>query len=272
MQRQFVSLMSGGYAGMFGAILLATVPLGVVAKADEADAFRRTVAPILERRCLSCHNDIDRKGGLSLTSREQLEKGGESGPVVVAKKPDESPLWEQVRGEKPEMPKSGAPLTAAEAEAIRSWIAAGASWPAGLVLEERPAADRDWWSLKSLQRPEPPAIAKEDTSFARNPIDAFVLSKLREQKLRPSPQADRRTLIRRLYFDLLGLPPSPEAIERFVSDRDPEAYSRLVDALLEQPQYGERWARHWLDVVHYGDTHGYDKDKLRPNAWPYRDY
>lgn len=272
MQRRFDSLKFGDFTWVFGAIFFAIVSSGMVAEADDPDAFRRSVAPILERRCLSCHNDTDRKGGLSLASREQLDKGGESGPVVVAKRPDESALWQQVRGEKPEMPKSGAPLTAAEAEAIRGWIAAGASWPSGVVLEERPAADRDWWSLKPLQRPVPPGVVREDSSFARNPIDAFVLEKLREQKLRPSPRADRRTLIRRLYFDLVGLPPSPEAIDRFVSDPDPEAYARLVDALLEMPQYGERWARHWLDVVHYGDTHGYDKDKLRPNAWPYRDY
>jgi hypothetical protein len=130
----------------------------------------------------------------------------------------------------------------------------------------------DWWSLRTLGRPELPRLGGADRSWARTPIDLFVLAKMREKGLVPSPEADRRTLIRRLHFDLLGLPPSPDEVEAFVADVDPQAYEKLVDRLLASPHYGERWARHWLDVVHYGDTHGYDKDKPRPNAWPYRDY
>ncbi len=126
----------------------------------------------------------------------------------------------------------------------------------------------DWWSLQPLRRTPVPHV----TLRTSNPIDAFILDKLMRVGLRPSPEADRRTLIRRLYFDITGLPPSPEEVEAFASDKDPQAYERLVDRLLESPRYGERWARHWLDVVHYGETHGYDKDKPRPNAWPYRDY
>jgi hypothetical protein len=132
-------------------------------------------------------------------------------------------------------------------------------------------ATTNWWSLEPLQRPPIPPNS-EASAHARNPIDAFVAAKLAEKGLRPAPEADRRTLIRRLYFDLVGLPPQPEEIESFVSDPDPGAYEHLVDRLLASPQYGERWARHWLDVVHYGETHGYDKDQPRPNAWPYRDY
>ena len=129
----------------------------------------------------------------------------------------------------------------------------------------------DWWSLKPLAKPAVPILASHKSPIV-NPIDAFIRAKLDEKGLRPSPGADRRTLIRRLYFDLIGLPPKPEEIEAFVADKDARAYEKLVERLLASPHYGERWARHWLDVVHYGETHGYDKDQPRPNAWPYRDY
>ncbi|MEX2025659.1 MAG: DUF1549 domain-containing protein, partial [Pirellulaceae bacterium] len=170
------------------------------------------------------------------------------------------------------MPKGKTPLKAAEIESIRAWIAAGAKWPDGLVLNDKALADANWWSLKPIVRPGLPKLSDEDQRRVRTPIDAFVFAKLREQKLDPSPEADKRTLIRRLYFDLIGLPPTPEEIEAFLADRDEKAYEKLVERLLASPHYGERWARHWLDVVHFGETHGYDKDKLRLNAWPYRDY
>jgi len=128
----------------------------------------------------------------------------------------------------------------------------------------------DWWSFKPATRPPLPAV--KNKSWARNPIDLFILAKLEQEKLSPSPEADRRTLIRRLSFDLTGLPPRPEEVAQFVTDRSPRAYDQLVERLLDSPRYGERWARHWLDTVHFADTHGYDKDKTRPNAWPYRDY
>ena len=159
-----------------------------------------------------------------------------------------------------------------------TFCAGGHGWGASAM--ERAT---DWWSFQPLVSPAVPGVTN-GSSFVRNPIDAFVIAKLEEQKLHPSPAADARTLIRRLYFDLIGLPPRPEEIETFVrecsrsesstSSSAPKdtAYERLVDRLLASPQYGERWARHWLDVAHYGDTHGYDKDQPRPNAWPYRDY
>ncbi len=134
------------------------------------------------------------------------------------------------------------------------------------------AEDPLWWSLAPIKRPVVPQLPSADAARARNPIDAFVLAKLHEKGLQPSPEADRRTLVRRLYFDLLGLPPTYEEVERARNDPREDWYERLVDELLASPHYGERWARHWLDVVHYGETHGYDKDKPRPNAWPYRDY
>ena len=133
-------------------------------------------------------------------------------------------------------------------------------------------AEETWWSLQPLKRPLPPEAKGPDAGRVATPVDLFIIDKHRTEGMRLSPEADRRTLIRRLYYNLIGLPPTPGEAEAFVNDPDPKAYARLVDRLLDNPGYGERWARHWLDVVHYGESHGYDKDKPRPNAWPYRDY
>jgi hypothetical protein len=233
------------------------------------ESFRDRVAPILEARCIYCHSGSKPKGDLSLVSEADLSKGGESGAAVVAGQPDESLLLAYVEGEDPLMPQEGKPLSPADVAAIREWIESGADWPDGLQLADKRQYDLDWWSLRPLVRPEVPRV---ESDWIRTPIDAFVLKKLNEQGFVPSPEADRRTLVRRLYFDLIGLPPLPDEMDAFVADDSPQAYPKLVDRLLASPQYGERWARHWLDVAHYGDTHGYDKDKLRPNAWPYRDY
>ena len=248
-----------------------TIALIAAAGAATAGEVASDSVAIFERRCVSCHNAVDRKGGLSLSSRKDMLAGGDSGPVLVANKPAESTLLDYVTGEKPEMPKTGPPLTAQEVETLKQWIAAGANLPNDLVLNDRAIADANWWSLQPLNKPIPPQTGNLQSQF-RNVIDAFTAAKLDEHHLDQSPEADRRTLIRRLFFDLLGLPPSPEEVNVFVASREPDAYERLVDRLLASPQFGERWARHWLDVVHYGETHGYDKDKPRPNAWPYRDY
>jgi mono/diheme cytochrome c family protein len=234
--------------------------------------FRDKVAPIFEAHCVICHNADAHKGGHALDSAAGLAAGGPHGPILVPGKPDASKIIEMVSGPDPKMPKKGDPLTAAEVKTLRDWIAAGAPHPAEFTLTDKFKIGGDWWSLKPIVKAEPPKLAGDDAKWARTPIDAFVVAKLREKGLAPSPEADRRTLIRRLYFDLVGLPPAPEAVDAFVADADPKAYEKLVDTLLASPQYGERWARHWLDVVHYGDTSGYDKDKTRPNAWPYRDY
>ncbi|HKX62063.1 MAG TPA: DUF1549 domain-containing protein, partial [Verrucomicrobiae bacterium] len=138
--------------------------------------------------------------------------------------------------------------------------------------KEAPRPTSEWWSLKPLIRPAIPAAAPRLFGASTNPIDSFIVAGLAQRNLAPTPEADRRTLIRRLYFDLIGLPPTPADIEAFVGDAAADAYEKLVDRLLASPRYGERWARHWLDVVHFGETHGYDKDQPRPNAWPYRDY
>ncbi|MDX1944172.1 MAG: DUF1553 domain-containing protein [Pirellulaceae bacterium] len=236
----------------------------------EEKSFER-VAGIFEKRCLSCHSRDQRQGGLSLAESTDALAGGESGPAIVAAKPAESLLLDYVMGDKPAMPKSGPPLAADEIEAIRAWIAAGAKWPVETKLRDRSLADANWWSLRPLVRPPVPASG-DPPAAGGNPIDAFIRAKLAENGLSPSPAADRRTLIRRLYFDLLGLPPTPTAVQAFVNDPAENAYERLVDELLASPHFGERWARHWLDVVHFGETHGYDKDQPRPHAWPYRDY
>lgn len=259
---------------LFTAALIASdcAPRLFAVSLNSEDTFRKTVAPILERRCLSCHNASDRKGEFSLQSADDLISSG----VIVPGKPEESSLLAMLvpDGTKaPTMPKDAPALSAADVDAIRKWIESGADWPQGVTLNEAVVDNFDWWSLAPLSKSKVPSFNDaSESQWARNPIDAFVLQKLKEHGLRPSAEADRRTLIRRLSFDLLGLPPTPEEVDTFVKDTDPLAWEKLVDRYLASPQYGERWARHWLDVVRYADTCGYDKDKLRPNAWPYRDY
>ena len=179
-----------------------------------------------------------------------------------------------VDGKPPAMPKDSPPLTKSEIETLEKWITEGAQWPDGFDIPEPAITSTDWWSWNPIVRQEIPKL--ENPYAARfpleNAVDAFILNKLIEKGLQPSAPANRRVLIRRVYYDLLGLPPTPEQIETFVESSDPMAYERLIDDLLASPAYGERWARHWLDIVKYADTAGYDKDKLRPNAWPYRDY
>jgi hypothetical protein len=235
--------------------------------ANGADIFADKVARILQERCLSCHNDADRKGDYSLqTAQSALADGhivpGDSAASHLVE------LISTVDG-KAEMPKDAEPLTAAEVEAIREWIDARAPWPPGFKLAQPKVQDFEWWSYSPVVRPTVPTL---DDTWAASPIDAFVLRKLRSKGLSPSTPADRRTLLRRVTYDLIGLPPTPAETTAFLNDTSPDSYQRLVDRLLDSKQYGERWARHWLDVVKYADTCGYDKDKLRPNAWPYRDY
>jgi hypothetical protein len=232
---------------------------------DRPISFQQQILPILEGRCHVCHQSTNAGGQLDLTSYSQLRKGGKQGTTLVPSKPEDSLIVKMISGEPPRMPMSGGPLTAEEIQLIRSWISQGASddTPAG---KENAAV---WWSLKPLSRP---AAAPANDPWIRTPVDAFILAKLKEKGLIPSPEADRRTLIRRVTYDLHGLPPTPEEVRNFVDDKSPQAYEKLIDRLLASPRYGERWGRHWLDTVHYGESHGYDKDKPRPNAWPYRDY
>ncbi len=252
-------------------VVVGFVAVSATIKAD--DAFTKDIAPLLERKCLTCHNTNDHKGDFALETREQLLASG----FVIARNPDDSHLISVLVPESPDappsMPKDSAPLTTDEVDTIRQWIADGAVWPDGLILKEPVIDDFDWWSFRPVVEHTPPALIDDASrQWVRTPIDAFVLSALQQRSLVPSPEADRRTLIRRVTFDLIGLPPTPEDVVTFVNNKSPKAYESLVDHLLNSPQYGERWARHWLDVVRYADTCGYDKDKLRPNSWPYRDY
>ena len=251
----------------FSLVLLLSIAAALNAEDATPDAqFFDEVVPILQRRCIGCHNDQDSKGDLSLQTAESSEANG----YIVPGDPEASRLYEvllSVDGTA-EMPKNADPLTQKELDVFRAWIQHGAKWPTDAALSESVVQDFDWWSLKPLVRPPVPTV----DGITLTPIDAFVQAKRKELGLTGSPEADRATLIRRLSFDLLGLPPEPGEVEAFVRDDREDAYERLVDRLLASKHYGERWARHWLDVVHYADTHGYDKDKLRPNAWPYRDY
>jgi len=245
-------------------ILLASLLLVI----SSADDFRDVVAPVLESRCVRCHGESAKKGGLALHSAEAVRLGGTSGAVVEPGRPDDSLLLEMITGEMPAMPRGGKRLSAEETDTIRRWIEAGAKWPKGVSLKEPNIVAGPWWAIQPLIRPAVP----DSIGWGRNPIDGFVLEGMRAKGLSPSSEADRRTLIRRLTLDLHGLPPTPDEVSVFLADTSSDAYEKVVDRLLASPRYGERWGRHWLDVAHYGDTHGYDKDKPRRNAWRYRDY
>jgi hypothetical protein len=235
------------------------------------DDFDAKVAPILARRCLDCHSGPDPKGKLDLSGRASALRGGEEGRVIVPGRPEESAVLERIAdGEMP--PK--APLPEAEVAAIRDWIAAGAVWGTDPIDPFRTTtarrAGRDWWAFRTVVRHEPPRPSRQ--GWARTPIDAFVLRRLESEGLSPAPDADRRSLIRRLAFDLTGLPPSPEEVDAFLADGSAGAYERVVDRYLASPQYGVRWARWWLDLARFGESDGFEFDGFRPNAWRYRDW
>jgi mono/diheme cytochrome c family protein len=254
-----------------GGVLAWSAGDALSASGEKVD-FVRDIQPIFQQACLKCHGPETQKSSYRLDAKSIALTGGDyHAPNIIPGKSSESPLIRFLSGqdEKLKMPPKGERLTEQQIALLKAWVDQGAVWPesASVKLENK----LDWWSLKPLVKPAAPKV--QGSKFkVQNPIDAFIVAKLQQKGLPQSPEADRRTLIRRLYFDLIGLPPRPEEIQAFIADKDPQAYEKLVDRLLASPQYGERWARHWLDVVHYGDTHGYDKDKPRPNAWPYRDY
>ena len=259
----------------WGLILAAL--LASVAQAGVAPDFERDIAPILKNRCLECHNPIEKSGGLDLSGRAGLSKGGENGPAIAPGRPDESHLIERIAaGEMPPKKQGKArPLPAEERGRLERWIAAGAPWPEARTLDlfettSDTRAGRDWWSLQPIRRPAIPALSPGE--HAESPIDAFILQGLKQHGLSMAPPADRRTLIRRVSFDLLGLPPTFDEIESFAADPSPDAYEKLVDRLLASPHYGERWGRYWLDVVRYAETCGYERDQPKPDAWKYRDW
>ena len=261
------------------AALMALLDAGVAHSGETsatAPSFESTVRPILKAHCFQCHGEEPKpKGGLDLRLVRAMVAGGDSGPAVRPGRRDESLIWERVEAD--EMPPGDKKLSALEKAAVAAWIDAGASTarpepetlpPPGPVLT---VEERGFWSFRPIARAGDPRVAHADA--VRGPIDAFLLASLEKEGRAFAPEADRPTLIRRASFDLTGLPPSPEEVEAFLADDAPDAFDRLVDRLLARPHYGERWARHWLDVVGYADSDGEpSKDTVRPYAYHYRDY
>lgn len=239
------------------------------AKAVAPIDFDAVIRPILAKRCFECHGASAQESGLRLDLRENALRGGESGEsAIVPGKSGQSPLMARVTAEKADttMPPDGERLTAAQIESLRTWIDQGAVWGKADAAE---LAERDLWSLKPIRRP---AVPEDTSGWSANPIDRFILAGLSAKGLAPSHEADRRTLLRRLFLDVLGLPPTPEEIAEFVADTTPDAWERQVDRVLASPHYGERWGRHWLDVVRFAETDGFEMNQERPNAWRYRDW
>jgi hypothetical protein len=248
------------------------------AKPDEAHVFARDAGPSLERdvlplmkaHCVKCHGPIKPKGKLNLSGPKSIARGGASGPIVEPGKPDDSMMWDMISsGEMPPEPEH--PLSANEKATLRRWIELGAI---GLPESREAARSRpetDHWAFAALTRPAPPSV--RDHQRVRTSVDRFIQRALEDRGLALGPDADRETLIRRVSFDLIGLPPSPAEVAAFLADRAPAAYERVVDRLLASPHYGERWGKHWLDASGYADSNGYfSADSDRPLAYRYRDY
>ncbi|HYF36959.1 MAG TPA: PSD1 and planctomycete cytochrome C domain-containing protein [Prosthecobacter sp.] len=242
---------------------------------EDMEFFEKQVRPVLIARCYECHSVEKKvKGGLALDTREGTLKGGDTGPALVSGDPDKSLLIEAVRykNQDMQMPPKGK-LEAAEIQVLEEWVKRGAPDPrtatvavkAGRVIDINEG--RKFWSFAPLAAVTPPAVPQ-----ASSPIDAFIQAKLREKGLSAAPPADKRTLIRRATFDLIGLPPTPEQVDAFLADNEPKAFERLIERLLASPQYGERWGRHWLDVARYADSNGMDENVAFGHAWRYRDY
>ena len=242
--------------------------------AEREAQFEREVRPVLISHCIKCHGESKQEGGLRLDTHEGILAGGDSGPVLVPGKPDESLLIEAVHHRGLEMP----PASKLPNKAIlhfERWVSGGAVWPestkslrvsAGNITDE----DRKWWAFQPLQKIDPPADTND--TWSKTPIDRFVWKELTEHQLQPAPTADKATLMRRVYFDLIGLPPSPIEIDSFLRDDSSDALESMVDRLLEDERYGEHWARFWLDLVRYSESDGWNQDAFRPLIWRYRDY
>jgi mono/diheme cytochrome c family protein len=276
------SLLSAIALGLLTLSWLATAESGepepagpAVATAEQLKFFESKVRPLLVENCHKCHGPDKQKGSLRLDAISTILEGGDSGPAVVPGKPDESLLIEAVRYESYEMPPSGQ-MKDEQIAILEQWVRLGAPWPeeaAPVRVAKEPKIteeDRSWWAYQPVQPYNVPEV--NDRGWSRNEIDQFVFRRLAENNLTPAKEADRIALLRRACFDLHGLPPTPQETEAFLADTAPGAYDRLIDRLLESPRYGERWARHWLDVVRYAESDGYREDAYRPHAWRYRDY
>ncbi|MCC6797845.1 MAG: PSD1 domain-containing protein [Candidatus Hydrogenedentes bacterium] len=258
------------------AIAYVLMNLSALTAADPAalDHFESQIRPLFITHCIQCHGPEKQKGGLRLDSRAGWMNGGEKGPAIVPSEVENSLLIKAVRriDAHLQMPPDEK-LSAEEIAALEKWVASGAPDPreTSEAAPKREKADpKTFWSFQPIQDPAPPTISKPD--WVQTPIDAFILATLDAKGLTPAPRADPRTLVRRAYFDLIGLPPTPEQVDAFVKDPSPEAWSKLIDELLASPQYGERWGRHWLDVARYADSGGFETDIYYKNAWRYRDY
>ena len=240
--------------------------------AEQVRFFETAVRPVLVEHCQKCHGADKQWNGLRLDSREALLRGGDSGPAIVPGKPDESRLIRAVRqtDDELQMPPEGK-LTERQIADLVRWVEMGAPFPA---RRERARASRI--AIRTTgpfsRRPSQPLPTVKDAAWPQSPIDHFILAKLEAAGLAPAAPADKRTLIRRVTFDLIGLPPTPDEIDAFLADDRPDAFERLVDRLLASPAYGERWGRHWLDVARYADSNGLDENVAHGNAWRYRDY
>lgn len=262
----------------FGFVIL-MVLVSVPAIAEDRPAptnvdFVRQIAPVLTKRCVGCHSGDKPESGLRLDTRAGLLEGGYSGKAVVVGAATKSRLVHVIDGtdsDGVEMPPKGERVPPAEIALLTAWINEGAKWPEGLLLKAAGGKSAEThWAFQPIRRPVVPTVRGSD--WPRSAIDRFILARLESEGLAPSAEADRRTLIRRVTLDLIGLPPAPSEVDAFVADAAPDAYERVVDRLLASPHYGEKWARHWLDLAHYADTDGYLTDQNRPVAWRYRQW
>jgi hypothetical protein len=262
------------------AALLVGNARGADPKAERTDFFEKRVRPVLVEQCYKCHSSKSEKlkGGLMLDSREAMLKGGDTGPAIAPGDIEKSLIVEAVRWQNKDlqMPPKNA-LDPSQVRDIETWVRDGAEWPDdpnGRALAKKPfdlqERKKEHWCWQAPVDAPPPAI--KDAAWPRSAIDRFILAKLEEKGLKPAPDAERSTLIRRVTFDLTGLPPTPEAVAAFIEDQSPDAFAKVVDGLLASPSFGERWARHWLDLVRYSETRGHEFDYIIPNAWEYRDY
>jgi hypothetical protein len=241
--------------------------------------FEERVRPVLAENCFKCHGPKKQKGGLRLDSRDAAFRGGDSGPVILPGHPDDSLLIKAIRQtEHPKMPPDKKLPDPVIADLTR-WVMIGAPWPTAPATVRPPsdpsspaftAQDRTFWAFQKPVAAPLPAV--NELAWVRSPIDAFILARLEAKGLKPARTADRRTLIRRATFDLIGLPPTPAEVEAFLQDDSPDAFAKVIDRLLASPHYGERWGRHWLDVARYADSNGMDENLTQANAWRYRDY
>lgn len=240
---------------------------------QKIEFFHTKVKPVLEQNCIRCHGgETEVKGGLHLTSREKILEGGHYGAAVSLENPTESFLLEMVGygQDTAQMPPDGK-LDDDSLEILAEWINIGLPYPT-TTDDDQPIlhTESDYWAYRALKRPNVPSV--QNTDWVRNPIDAFILAKLEQTSLTPASPASKQALIRRVYYDLTGLPPSPDAVEAFLNNTAPDAYEKLIDTLLQSTQYGEKWGRHWLDLVRYAETNGYESDSDKPYIWRYRDY